>query len=408
MFFLIVERQDLKFILKIEVSEFEMLNFTFHNPTKVIFGKDTIRLVAGEIPKEAKILITYGGDSVRKYGVLDEVKTALQDYHITEFGGIKPNPEYETLLQGVALAREKKIDFLLAVGGGSVIDGTKFMSAAIPFHDDAFLLLDNAGSAITQSLPVGAVVTLPASGSEMNNRAIISRKAVRMKRGIMNPFLYPRFAVLDPTKTYTLPARQIGNGVVDTFVHVLEQYMTYPVGGHVQDRLAEGLLHVLIEEGPKALMEPENYDVRANLMWAATLGLNGLIGAGVPQDWSAHRFGYELTVLYGLDHAQTLAVLVPAMLKIRAEGKRQKLLQYAERVWDVKEGREALRIDAAIDKTRGFFESMGLATKLSGYGMTTVNIEQVLNLLQAHGMVNIGENKDVTLDMMRSILELCL
>lgn len=229
-----------------------------------------------------------------------------------------------------------------------------------------------------------------------------------VKRAIMNSFLFPRFAVLDPTKTYTMPAGQIGNGVVDTFVHVLEQYMTYPVGGSVQDRLAEGLLHVLIEEGPKALRDPGNYDVRANLMWAATLGLNGLIGAGVPQDWAAHRSGYELTVLYGLDHAQTLAVLVPAMLQIRSEGKQQKLLQYAERVWGMKEGSELWRIDAAINRTRAFFESMGLPTRLSDYGITDVSIDQLIDQLQSHGMVNLGENKDVTPDMMRDILALCL
>jgi len=384
-----------------------MLDFTFHNPTKIIFGKDTIRQLAGEIPKNAKVMITYGGGSAKKNGVLDEVHSALTGYDLTEFGGIEPNPEYEMLLGGVALAREKKIDFLLAVGGGSVIDATKFMSAAIPFDRDPFLLLENGGSAIARSLPVGAVATLPASGSEMNSRAIITRKATLFKRGIMNPFLYPRFAVLDPTKTYTLPARQVGNGVVDTFVHVLEQYLTYPVFGQVQDRLSEGLLYLLIEEGPKALVEPENYDVRANLMWAATLGLNGLIGAGVPQDWSAHRLGYEITVLYGLDHAQTLAALVPAMLKVRAQGKRQKLLQYAERVGRINSGNETSCMDAAIDKTRAFFERMGLPTYLAGYGVMNVDIEQVTNLLEAHGMVNMGEKKDVTLDMIREILRLC-
>jgi NADP-dependent alcohol dehydrogenase len=385
-----------------------MLNFTFYNPTKIIFGKDTIRQIAGEIPKDARVLMAYGGGSAKKNGVLDEVKAALPGYDITEFGGIEPNPEYETLLKGIDLASEKKIDFLLAIGGGSVIDGTKFMAAAIPFKGDPALLLANRGEAISEALPIGAIVTLPASGSEMNERAIISRRALRIKLTIQNPFLFPRFAVLDPTKTYTLPVRQIGNGVVDTFVHVLEQYLTYPVYGQVQDRLAEGLLQVLIEEGPKALKEPENYDVRASIMWCATIGLNGLIGAGVPQDWAAHRAGYELTVLYGLDHAQTLAVLVPAMLTVRRESKKQKLLQYAQRIWGIQSGTESSRIDAAIDRTRAFFESMGLPTCLSGYGITTVNIEQVTDLLEAHGMVNMGENKDVTLDMMRKILKFCL
>lgn len=384
-----------------------MFNFTFHNPTRIIFGKDAMGRIAGEIPRDAKVMITYGAMSARKYGVLDEVVSALAGFDITEFGGIEANPEYETLMQGIALARKKNINFLLAIGGGSVIDGTKFMAAAIPFNNEPFLLLENKGADIRRALPVGAVVTLPASGSEMNNRAIISRKSVRLKRAIMNDCLFPRFAALDPTKTFTLPVRQIGNGVVDTFVHVLEQYLTYPVNGKVQDRLSEGLLLLLTEEGPKALVDPKNYDVRANLMWAATLGLNGLIGAGVPQDWAAHRAGYELTVLYGLDHAQTLAVLVPAMLKVRAESKKQKLLQYGERIWGISSGTEATRIDTTIDRTRAFFESMGLPTRLRGYGIETVDTDLVIKLLEAHGLSNMGENNDVTPNVMREILKLC-
>ena len=385
-----------------------MQNFVFQNPTKIIFGKGAIKQIAGEIPNEAKVLITYGGGSALRNGVFAEVKSALHGYDITEFGGIEPNPEYETIMRGAALAREKKIDFLLAIGGGSVIDGTKFMAAAIPFKDDPALLLANAGSAIVQALPIGVVLTLPASGSEMNNRAIISRKECMHKRAIMNPFLFPRFAILDPTKTYTLPVSQIGNGVVDTFVHVLEQYMTYPVYGIVQDRLAEGLLKVLIDEGPKALIEPENYDVRASLMWCATMALNGIIGAGVPQDWSAHRIGYELTVLYGMDHAQTLAVLVPAMFKIMEDDKREKLLQYAERVWGINKGNEGERIDAAIDKTREFFEKMQVPTRLSAYKITDKCIPLVVEQLKAHGLVKLGEHQNVTPEVVQKIFKLCL
>jgi NADP-dependent alcohol dehydrogenase len=385
-----------------------MLDFVFQNPTKIIFGKSSISKIFGEIPREAKVLVTYGGGSAERSGVLDEVKDSLPGYDLTFFGGIEPNPEYETIMKGAALAREKKIDFLLAIGGGSVIDGTKFMAAVIPFQDDPALLLENAGSAIIRALPIGVVLTLPASGSEMNSRAIISRKESRHKRAVMNSFLFPRFAVLDPTKSYTLPVRQIGNGVVDTFVHVLEQYMTYPVEGKVQDRLAEGLLHVLIEEGPKALIEPENYDVRANLMWCATLGLNGLIGAGVPQDWAAHRIGYELTVLYGMDHAQTLAVLVPAIFKIMEISKREKLLQYAERIWEIGEGSEADRIDTAIEKTRDFFEKMRVPTRLGDYSVTDKCIPQVVELLQAHGMLALGEHQSVTPEIVEKILGICL
>ncbi len=385
-----------------------MQNFVFQNPTKIIFGKESINQIAGEIPKEAKVLIAYGEGSALRNGVIVEVKNALKGYDLIEFGGIEPNPEYETILKAVAIAREKKIDFLLAIGGGSVIDGTKFMAATIPFKDDPALLLENAGSAIVGALPIGVVLTLPASGSEMNNRAIISRKEYMRKRAIMNTFLFPRFAILDPTKTYTMPGRQIGNGVVDTFVHVLEQYMTYPVYGTVQDRLAEGLLQVLIEEGPKALAEPENYGIRANLMWCATMALNDIIGVGVPQDWAAHRIGYELTVLYGLDHAQTLAILVPAMFKILVSDKHHKLLQYAERVWGISKGSENTRIDAAIDKTREFFEKMQLPTRLSSYKITDKCIPLVVEQLKAHGMVKLGEHRSVTPEVVEKILQLCL
>jgi len=385
-----------------------MFPFTFHNPTKVIFGKDTIGQAAREIPQDAKIMVTYGAASAKKHGVLDEVLSALNGFNIIEFGGIEANPDYDTLMKGVSIARERNIDFVLAVGGGSVIDGAKFMAAAIPYEGEPFSFLENKGADICRALPVGAVVTLPASGSEMNSRSIISRRSFGMKRALMNDCLFPRFAILDPTKTYTLPAGQTGNGVVDTFVHVLEQYLTYPVNGKVQDRLSEGLLLLLLEEGPRALAEPENYDVRANLMWAATLGLNGLIGAGVPQDWAAHRAGYELTVLFGLDHAQTLAVLVPAMLQVRAANKKEKLLQYARRIWGISSGTESSQIEAAIGQTRDFFEQMGVPTKLKDYGIHDFNVETIVEMLEAHGLSVMGEKNDVTADTMRKILKLCL
>lgn len=385
-----------------------MFNFEFYNPAKIIFGRDSIGRIGQEIPPDAGVMVTFGSESARRYGVLDEVLSALAGRKITWFGGIEPNPEYETLINAVRLARLNQVNFLLAVGGGSVIDGTKFMAAAIPFDGDPAELLKHSGRDITGALPIGAVVTLPASASEMNCRAIISQKAMHIKQAIMNTWLFPAFAVLDPTRTYSLPARYVGNGVVDTFVHVLEQYLTYPVEAHVQDRLAEALFLTLIEDGPRALAEPENYDVRANLMWCATLGLNGLIGAGVPQDWAAHRVGCELTALYGLDHAQTLAVLVPAMMKVRAPGKWQKLLQYAQRVWKIRSGTKEARINAAIEKTRGFFEGMGVGTRLSAYHIEGLSIDRVIEQLKAHGMVALGEKQDVTPDSMRAILNECL
>lgn len=382
-----------------------MNNFTFHNPTRILFGQGRIVDIAREVPAAARVLITYGGGSVVKTGTLAEVKAALAGYTIFEFGGIEPNPTYETLMQAVELARREKIDFLLAVGGGSVIDGTKFIAAAIPFAGEPWDILAKRAP-VKNAIAFGSVLTLPATGSEMNNGAVITRRASNDKLAFSNSRLYPRFSVLDPTKTFTLPPRQIANGVVDAFVHITEQYLTYPVDAKVQDRFAEGLLLTLIEEGPKALKEPENYAVRANIMWTATLALNGLIGAGVPNDWATHMLGHELTALHGLDHAQTLAVVLPAMLQVRREEKREKLLQYAERVWDLREGDADSRINLAIEKTRQFFESMQVPTRLSGYGIAKDAIPALLAQLERHGMVKLGEHQTVDLNQSKQVFEL--
>ncbi len=382
-----------------------MNNFTFHNPTRILFGQGRIADIAREIPASARVLITYGGGSVVKTGTLAEVKAALAGYTVFEFGGIEPNPTYETLMQAVELARREKIDFLLAVGGGSVIDGTKFIAAAIPFAGEPWDILAKRAP-VKSAIAFGSVLTLPATGSEMNNGAVITRRASNDKLAFSNSRLYPRFSVLDPAKTFTLPPRQIANGVVDAFVHITEQYLTYPVDAKVQDRFAEGLLLTLIEEGPKALQEPENYAVRANIMWTATLALNGLIGAGVPNDWATHMLGHELTALHGLDHAQTLAVVLPAMLQVRREEKREKLLQYAERVWGLRDGDTDSRIDQAIAKTRQFFESMQVPTRLSGYGIAKDAIPALLAQLERHGMVKLGEHQNVDLDRSKQVFEL--
>ena len=382
-----------------------MQNFTFHNPTRILFGAGRIADLPRELPAGARVLITYGGGSVVKTGTLDEVKTALKDFAVVEFGGIEPNPTYETLMQAVELARREKIDFLLAVGGGSVIDGTKFIAAAIPFEGDPWTILSERAP-VRAAVPFGSVLTLPATGSEMNNGAVVTRRATQDKLAFANRLLFPVFSVLDPTKTYTLPARQVANGVVDAFVHIAEQYLTYPADAQVQDRFAEGLLLTLIEEGPKALSEPDNYEVRANLMWTATLALNGLIGAGVPQDWATHMLGHELTVLHGLDHAQTLAVVLPAMLQERRAEKREKLLQYAARVWGLTDGDEEARIDAAIARTRDFFESLGVPTRLSGYGIGADAVPALVAQLERHGMTTLGERREIGLDVSRRVFEL--
>ncbi|MGI5921208.1 MAG: iron-containing alcohol dehydrogenase [Syntrophomonadaceae bacterium] len=385
-----------------------MLNFTFHNPTKILFGKGCIAEIAKEIPKNSKVMITYGGGSIKRYGTFDEVKAALSGYNVTEFGGIEPNPTYETLMKCVEQVRAQSIDFLLAVGGGSVIDGTKFIAAAARYSGEPWDILVKRGVDITSAIPFGSVLTLPATGSEMNSGAVITRRSIKAKLLFGNPLVFPRFSALDPTKTYTLPPTQTSNGIVDTFIHITEQYLTYPVDGKIQDRFAEGLLLTLIEEGPKALQDPENYEVRANLMWCATLALNGLIAAGVPQDWATHMIGHEITALHDLDHAKTLAIVLPSLLKVRKKEKWQKLLQYAERVWGITTGDEEARIDAAIEKTREFFESLNIKTHLSDYNITADSIPTIVKQLQEHGMVKLGEKEDITPEVAGKILELSL
>jgi NADP-dependent alcohol dehydrogenase len=385
-----------------------MLNFDFYNPTRIVFGEGQIAKLRDLVPADARVLMLYGGGSIRTNGVYDEVKAALASHTMFEFGGIEPNPTYETLMKAIALVKAERIDFLLAVGGGSVIDGTKFVAAGALVDGDPWSILEQHAKNVKAALPFGSVLTLPATGSEMNAGAVITRKATLEKFAFGSPHVYPKFSVLDPTKTCTLPARQVGNGIVDAFVHTMEQYMTYPAGAKVQDRFAEGLLSTLIEEGPKALAEPHNYEVRANLMWTATLALNGLIGAGVPQDWATHMVGHELTALYNLDHAQTLAVVLPAMLRVRRDAKRAKLLQYAERVWNIRDGSEDERIDAAIARTEAFFRSVGVGTRLPDYQLGAEAIDPVLKALEAHRMVKLGERRDVTLDVSRKVLELCL
>ncbi|MES2103621.1 MAG: iron-containing alcohol dehydrogenase [Pseudomonadota bacterium] len=386
-----------------------MLNFDFYNPTQILFGKGRIADLDKVVPVGAKVLVLYGGGSIKQNGVFDQVMAALGSRSVTEFTGIEPNPTYETLMGAVELIKKENIDFLLAVGGGSVIDGTKFVAAAACFEDgDPWAILEKRGGNITRALPFGSVLTLPATGSEMNSGGVVTRKSIKAKMAFSSRHCFPQFSVLDPTTTFTLPVRQIGNGVVDAYAHVMEQYMTYPVNSPVQDRFAEGLLKTLIEEGPKALANPQDYDTRANIMWCATMALNGVISTGVPQDWATHMVGHELTALHGLDHAQTLAIVLPSMLRVRKESKRAKLLQYAERVWDLRDGDEDSRIDAAITRTQEFFEKVGVKTRLGDYSLNAGNIAPILSALENHRMVALGEKRDVTLDVSRQVLEMSL
>lgn len=382
-----------------------MNKFIFSNPTKIVFGEGQIQELKNLLPKEARILVTYGGGSIHKNGVYAQVAEALQGKTWYEFGGIQPNPHYETLMQATNLAKENKVDYLLAVGGGSVIDGTKLIAAAMHFEGEPWdILAKNAP--FQRATPLGCVLTLPATGTESNGNSVITKAATKEKLGFGSPLVYPQFAILDPTTTYTLPPRQITNGVVDAFVHIMEQYLTYPVNAKVQDRFAEGLLLTLIEEGPKALENPQDYGVRANVMWAATMALNGLIGVGVPQDWATHMIGHEITAMHGLDHAQTLAIVLPAVMQHQRKQKRDKLVQYGRRVWNLQDTDEEKVIDAAIAATKQFFEKMGNPTTLSGYGVARDSIPSLVDMLVKHNYVKLGEHGDITPEDSRKILEL--
>lgn len=377
-----------------------MENFEFQNPVKIIFGKDTIARLGELVPARRKILMTYGGGSIKSNGVFAAVKKALSGRTLIEFGGIEPNPRYETLMKAVEICREKKVTYLLSVGGGSVLDGTKFIALAAQYTagDPWDILAKNAPA--TDALPIGCVLTLPATGSEMNCFSVVSRESTHEKLAFANPLVFPQFSVLDPETTFTLPVQQTRNGVVDAFAHVMEQYMTRPANAPLQDRQAEAILHTLVEEGPKVLSTPEDYAARANIMWCATQALNGLISCGLPQDWTTHMIGHEITALHGLDHAQTLAVVMPAVWKHEKQSKAAKLEQYGKRIWGV-DG-----TDLAIERTEGFFRSLGMKTRLSEYGVDGTNFEEIGNRIEKRGL-KLGENQAIGKKEIIEILELC-
>lgn len=344
-----------------------MNNFEFKNPTKIIFGKDTIAKLESEIPADAKVLMLYGGGSIKKNGIYDQVTKALSDVDMIEFGGIPANPEYATLMEALKVIKEENINYLLAVGGGSVIDGTKFLSAAAVYDGDTPWDILTKNVRTKKGMPFGTVLTLPATGSEMNSGAVITRAETKEKLAMGGPGLFPEFSILDPQVITSIPERQLANGITDAFTHVLEQYMTYPIDALLQDRFAESILQTLIDVAPKVLKDPTDYKPAADFMWSCTMALNGLIQKGVPGDWAVHMMGHELTALFGIDHARTLAIVAPSHYKYNFEAKKEKLAQYGERVWNITEGSVDDKAYAAIEKTEAFFHELGIDTKLSDY-----------------------------------------
>ena len=385
-----------------------MLNFELYNPVKLVFGKGEIEKLSTLIPKESKILVAYGGGSIFKNGIYDQVKTALEGFDVVEFGGIEANPYFETLMKAVEIIREQKIDFILAVGGGSVIDGVKFISAAAKFEGNPLDILQKRiifkeGANV---VPFGTVLTLPATGSEMNSGSVVSIKATQEKRDFGGSAMFPKFSICDPTVIASLPKRQLQNGVIDAYVHVLEQYITYPHQAYLQDRIAESILQTLLEVGPKVAENPTDYALASNFMWSCTMALNGLIQKGVPSDWATHMIGHELTALYNIDHARTLAIIGPNLFRVLFETKKEKLAQYGKRVFQLT-GTDQEIAQKAIEATVAFYHTMGMKTKISENASNIENTADfIVSRFEERGWKALGERQNITLDKLREIVEL--
>jgi len=384
-----------------------MNNFEFYCPTKAVFGKGSIAKLSELISKDKKILMIYGGGSIKSNGVYDQVKSALKDHNVIEFSGIEPNPTYETCMKAVEIVKKENIDFLLAVGGGSTLDGTKFIAAAAHYEGEEPYDMVSKGAPLGKVLPLGSVITLPATGSEMNSGAVISRKSTNEKFALHCNVLYPVFSIIDPEVTYSLPTKQTINGIVDTFVHVMEQYATYDVNSPLQDSWALGLIKTLVEEGPKVLANPNDYDARANVFWCATCGLNFWLSCGLVQDWATHRIGHEITAFYGLDHGQSLAIILPRLWEQRKADKSKKLAKLGREVFGCTETDDIKASDCAIKKTEEFFNSIGMPTKLSAYKVDSLEAAQrVQERFEQRGTL-LGEDEKITPQMVYEILKNC-
>lgn len=385
-----------------------MNNFYSYNPTKVLFGKGMTARIGAELRDVSKILLVYGRGSIRRSGIYDQVRSALREWDVVEFGGIEPNPEYETCLSAIDFARAQGVEFVLAVGGGSVIDAAKFI--ALTYDADVYdpwRIITGELPVPAKVLPVGCIQTLPASGTEINNALVLSRKALKRKLSFNTISLYPRFSVLDPEATMTLSRRQTALGMADIFMHVLEQYMTYPADAPLQDRQAEAILSTVIEVSEPLLNHLDDYCLRATVSWCAAQTSNGTINRGVPTDWATHAIGHELTVLYDIPHAQTLVLIVGGLYLHQIERKKAKLAQYGRRVWGLSGSPDDVA-GAAIERTMAFFEGMGLATRFSALGMDVREVAPALRRqFEQCGFQPIGEHKDIDLDAVDKILALC-
>lgn len=376
------------------------MNYTYFNPTSIEFGTDKIKSIVNYIDKNLKVLVVYGGGSIKKNGVYEQVKTALDGYTWFEFAGVEPNPSIETLNKAVKIIKDEKIDFVLAVGGGSVIDGSKYLVAAALYDGDGWDFLE--GKTVEKALPLGAILTLPATGSESNTTAVISKNSTNEKRYFGSALLYPKFAVLDPSVMSTLDDRQLANGLVDAFVHTCEQYLTYPNSSLLHDGYSETILrglHKLAQDWKNR----HEIQWQENLMLLANQALNGFIGSGVPQDWATHMIGHELTAFYGLDHARSLAVVQPQLLRVMIEDKQEKLTQMGKEVFGMPHNYEMV-----IEAIEFMYHSIGVSTNLNDYNIDDKVVENITSALKKHGMTNIGENANVTLEKVEKILTMSM
>lgn len=388
----------------------DMNAFEFRNPTKIIFGEGKIEKLVDNIPAGSHILLAYGGGSIKKNGVYEQVIEASKNFKVTEFAGIEPNPHFETLMKAVKIIRDEKIDFILAVGGGSVIDGCKFLSAAAFYDGDEWDLVSKGLSRKQEKvLPFGTILTLPATGSEMNSGAVVTKAATQEKRTFGGPQYFPVFSICDPTVIQSLPKRQIANGIVDAYTHTLEQYLTYQHDAILQDRIAEGILQTLIEIGPKVMANPSDYKAASNFMWSATMALNGILRLGVPTDWATHMIAHELTALHGIDHARTLAIIAPNLYKKLFDDKKEKLVQYGKRVWGLNGESDIEIAEKAIEMTVSFFQSMGIDTKLSDYTSDYNKTAQtVYDRFTDRKWIGLGERQKVGPELAKEIVEMSI
>jgi len=367
-----------------------LFEFNYHNPTQIFFGPNSFTHLRELIPRNAKIMMLYGGGSIKLNGVYEQVTQVLAGYDWVEFSGVEANPTLETLNRAVEVVRASKLDFILAVGGGSVIDGAKFIASAALYQGDGWDIVSGK-HVIQQALPVGVILTLAATGSESNAGAVVTRAATHEKRVFFVPPARPRFAILNPRVMESLPDRQLENGLVDAFVHVCEQYLTYPVGALVQDGYAEAVMRAL-NTLANTFDQRRELGWMQNLMWAANQALSGIIGVGVPLDWATHRMAVELTALYGIDHGRTLSILQPWLLRETIAAKRAKLEQMGRNVF----GLTHPSADDTIVAIENLYRSVNMPVHFRDTGINAPDAAlRIMQAIRAHGNAALGGHAEL-------------